>query len=121
MNITIIGGGSFGTSMAQQLAVNNKNNINLLFKNKSDADLFNKSRINKAYFPNRQLRDNICGTYDYESVKSAEVIFIAVPAKNVKEVTQSLKPYLQKDTLIINLTKGLYEKGKTVVEFIQEQ
>lgn len=121
MNIVIIGAGSFGTSIAQQLSINEKISIKLLFQSRKEAELFNHTRINQSYFPNRQLRENIYGVNDYKNIETAEVIFIAVPAKNVKEVAQSLKPYLQKHTLIINLTKGLYKKGETVVEFLQKQ
>lgn len=121
MNILIIGGGSFGTAMAQELSANKKNRIQLLFRKKEASFSFNKLKMNQPYFPNRPLDDSIEGVYDWSKVKEADVIFLAVPAKNIADITQSLKPYLQKETMIINLAKGIFENGNTLVEYLNAE
>src|SRR5699024_4279490 len=116
MKILIIGGGSFGTAMAQELASNKQNKIQLLFKKQEEAEAFNSSKINQTYFPNRPLDHGIEGLYQSEKITKAEVIFIAVPAKNIPEVARLIKPYLQSETMVVNLAKGIFENGQTLVE-----
>ncbi len=120
MKILIIGGGSFGTAMAHELASNPDHEIYLLFKGKKAAEAFNQTKINADYFPNRLLDPAITAASDWEIATQAQVIFIAVPAKNVEEVTISLKPYLKPKTLLVNLAKGIFENGLTLVEFMTE-
>lgn len=121
MKILILGAGSFGTAMAQELASNKKLNIQLLFRNKSEAEAFNLKKINQAYFPNRPLDESITGISDWQEVEKADVIFIAVPAKKIPEIAQAIKAYLQPETLVVNLAKGIFENGETLVDFLRKQ
>jgi len=121
MKILIIGGGSFGTAMAQELASNKQNKIQLLFKKQEEAEAFNSSKINQTYFPNRPLDPGIEGLYQSEKITKAEVIFIAVPAKNIPEVARLIKPYLQSETMVVNLAKGIFENGQTLVEYLNQE
>lgn len=121
MKILIIGGGSFGTAMAQELASNRNLNIRLLFKTQIEADSFNAAKINQTYFPNRPMDETIIGVFDWHEVKDADAVFIAVPAKNIPEVAKSIRTYLQPNTLVVNLAKGIFENGETLVEYLEKE
>lgn len=121
MNITIIGAGSFGTAMAQELATNSSNKITLFFQDKAQARKFKQTQINENYYPNRQLDPVIKASPDWTVVKQAEIVFLAVPTKSFEDVVQSINPYLQDDTLLVNLAKGIYTGGRTLVDFLKEQ
>lgn len=121
MKILIVGGGSFGTAMAHELASNPDHEIYLLFKEKEAAEAFNHSKINADYFPNRLLAPSIKGISNWDTAATVEVLFVAVPAKNLTAVTKSLQPHLQPETLLVNLAKGIHEDGRTLVEFMTEE
>jgi len=118
MKIVIIGAGSFGTAIAQQLAANTDNDIVLLFRDKERANIFKQTRINKKYFPNIQLASTINGTSDWKVISDADIVFIAIPAKNVEQVIKEIRQHLNQKTLLVNLVKGIYEENKTIVDFL---
>lgn len=121
MKIVIIGGGSFGTALAEELATQVKNEIVILFRDKTAVTNFNVSHINEKYFPNRKLATALQASADWAVISKANVVFIAVPAKNIKEVSQSIKPHLKTKALLVNLSKGILDNGQTIVEFLKEE
>ena len=58
-NIAIIGAGTFGTAVAQQLLLNKKNNVYLVLRTKKQSKQINKKNIKKKYFANFKLNKRI--------------------------------------------------------------
>lgn len=121
MKILVLGAGSFGTAIAQQLAVNPENEIEIFFREAAAANIFNTHKINEKYFPNYRINQAVSAVYNPEEIQKARVVLLAVPAKNMKRVCVTLKPFLSKDTLLVNLSKGIYKGGLTLVEFLKRE
>src|SRR5699024_5275747 len=51
----------------------------------------------------------------------AEVIFLAIPASKIPEIINSIRPHLKPETSLVNLAKGIYKDGKTLVDFLIEE
>ena len=119
MKICIIGAGSFGTAMANQLSNNLLNKLILFSKNQQQIIEINETNRNTKYYPNKVLNKNIKATSDKNEVLKADVVFIAVPSTEIKNII-NLKNFINKNSLIINLSKGIFEEGKTIVEFLKE-
>ncbi|MEO6950160.1 MAG: NAD(P)H-dependent glycerol-3-phosphate dehydrogenase [Ginsengibacter sp.] len=120
MNIIVFGGGSFGTAIAHQLSFNIDNNVTILLRNEKTRDEINEMNTNSNYFLNRMLNKSVRATTDFSIIKEADLLLIAIPTKSMNGVLKDVKNYLRKQTLIVNTSKGLYQHGKTIVEFLRE-
>lgn len=120
MKIVIIGGGSFGTAFASQLSSCKKNKITLLVRDKNTSNEINNFHLNSKYFPNKKLNENIFASVEYSILEHADLVFIAIPTKEIANVINPLKKYLPKDTLLVNMAKGILENGQTIVEYLEE-
>lgn len=121
MQIVILGAGSFGTAVANQLAFNPHNKITLLVRDREMERQINEQHVNSKYFPRRQLHQGLIATMDYSVIASADLLLLAVPSKAMKAVAAKIKPHLSSKLVIVNMAKGLMENGNTIVEYLQEE
>ena len=121
MKIVILGGGSFGTALANQLAYNNQNEVTILLRNKQSEQEINEEHLNSRYFPKRMLHKSIKATTDFSIIRSADIFMLAIPTKNIPEVTRRVSRNIREETLVVNLAKGILDNGRTIVEFLREE
>ena len=119
MNILVLGAGTFGTAIANELSVNTENNVVLFSRNKDKVEEINNYNTNKSCFPNKHLTKFLSATSDKNEIKNADVIFIALPSSVIIENLDVLQSYFKQDVLLVNLSKGLFANGVTIVESIQ--
>ena len=119
MNITIVGGGSFGTSIGNQLANNSLNKVTLFVRNNLQAKEINELNTNKKYFPNTRLNKFLVASTDVKTIEKAEIICLALPSKRIPKIIEELKGHVDKNVLFVNLSKGFYKDGVTIVEYLQ--
>ena len=106
-NIAVIGGGSFGTAIANLMAENGHHTC-LWLRNVERAEEINTLHINSAYLPDLTLHANMRASTSFEdAVASADVVFMAVPSSSCREVARDLAPYLTSQTMLISTTKGI--------------
>ena len=72
MNIFIIGSGTFGTAIANELARNNNNNVIIYSRNEEKKNEINNLNTNKKYFPHNKLTSNLKCTTKQSDVKNAK-------------------------------------------------
>ena len=72
-NISVLGGGSWGTVLAY-LASLNGNHVNLWMRDNDLAEEINNTRINSRYLPNLDLGKNITATSQIEDIKESDLI-----------------------------------------------
>lgn len=121
MNILIIGSGLMGTAIGHCLALNSNNNVHVLVRTEKISIEINERKTNFKYFPNKSLNHRLKATTDYEEIKRADIIFIALPIHVIYEHIDNIKKYFPQNALVVNLSKGTYSNGVTVVEFLQSQ
>jgi len=121
MNILVLGAGTFGTAIANELSVNTDNKVTLFSRNQDKVNQINKFQTNKSCFPNKYLTKFLLATTDKKEIKKADVVFIALPSTVIIENLLFLQSYFNKDSLFVNLSKGLFAEGVTVVESIEEK
>ena len=119
MNILVLGAGTFGTAIANELSVNTENNVVLFSRNKDKVEEINNYNTNKSCFPNKHLTKFLSATSDKNEIKKADVVFIALPSNAIIENLLILQSYFKQDVLLVNLSKGLFANGVTIVESIQ--
>ena len=120
MNIFIIGSGTFGTAIANELSNNSDNNVILFSRSIEKVNEINNSHTNKKYFPNKKLNLSLISTGDCSDITSADIIFIALPSSVLKDALVDFKNYISPNQLLVNLSKGIYKDGNTIVDFLKE-
>lgn len=120
--ISIFGAGSWGTSLAIVLAENNHDCI-IWSHRVEQANEINELHTNKKYLPNTILPSNLRATSNLEqAVSHANVYIMAVPTKGIREVCQSMIPFMQEEKLIIHVSKGIEpDTYKRISEILREE
>ena len=120
MNIMVLGAGIFGTAIANELAVNSNNKVLLYCRRSEQADEINLYNTNKKYFPNKHLSKNLKATSDSKKISSSDIILIALPSAVLAQTLAALKLYFKKDSLLVNLSKGMLENGTNIVDYLKQ-
>ena len=107
MNVTILGAGSWGTTLAVILN-QNQHQVTCWSFDKNDVAAINKSRENIKFLPGIKLPENIEFTGDLiASVQRAEVVVVAIPSHAVRSVVSSLNLNKKEDIIWVNVAKGI--------------
>ena len=120
-NIAVLGGGSFGTVIAN-IAASNGNKVSLWVRDSEQALRINSEGANTSYHPELKLSENINASDRLEDVvKNAKIIFIATPSSIFETIVIRIKPLLTEDVQIISCTKGIKnDPFKTMTDLINE-
>lgn len=106
LKIAVLGGGSFGTAMAN-LSSKNGCQVTLWVRDKRSVKSMQKTHINKKYLPDHKLDERLQFTHDLQAaVKGKDLIFVAVPSAAFRETLQKIAPFISAQA-IVSLTKGM--------------
>ena len=109
--VAVLGGGSFGTALANIVADNGHRAV-LWLRNASAADEINTRHRNGKYLPDYALNEALHATTDLAAaVADSDVIFMAVPSKSCREVAREASTHIAPGTLLISTTKGIEADG----------
>lgn len=119
--IGIIGGGSWGTALSQ-VASTNIEEVLIYVRDQEVVESINNNSINKKYFPEVELNQNIKATNQIDDVINfAKDIIVSVPTSATRTVMEQIGSKLINDHTIISTAKGLeIETFKTNSEIIRE-
>ncbi len=109
MRITVIGAGSWGTTVAALAA---RRNPTVLWCRRPElATTINQTAENPDYLPGHRLPYGLRATADLdEAVRGCELLVMGVPSHGFRAVFESLAPSIAPDLPILSLTKGI-EQG----------
>ena len=106
--VAVIGGGSWGTALAQVL-YNNGYQVKIFDLSEKKANEINEEHIN-SYLPDVKLSEGLKATTDLtEAVKNAAAVVVVVPSHAVRKAAQGLADVLEPDTMVVSATKGIEE------------
>jgi glycerol-3-phosphate dehydrogenase (NAD(P)+) len=109
MRITVLGAGSWGTTVASLVAA--RHETMLWARNPATASEINENATNEAYLKGFTLPRSLRASADLErSVVSAQLLVMAVPSHAFRETLDALKPHVQPWIPVVSLTKG-FEQG----------
>ena len=105
--IAVIGGGSFGTAIANLLAENGHATC-LLLRDERRAEEINTHHVNSAYLPRLHLHANMrASTAIADAVAGCDIVFMAVPSTSCREASRQLAPHIADGAILISTTKGI--------------
>ena len=106
--VAVIGGGSWGTALAQVL-YNNDYKVKIYDLSPEKVQEINQDHIN-SYLPDVKLPEDLKATTDLaEAVVGAEAVVVVVPSHAVRKAAKDIATVLEPGTLVISATKGLEE------------
>ena len=120
-HIYIIGAGSFGTAIANQLSFNTENKVCLICRGEEQEKEINKEHTNLRYFPNKTLHDSLAASASLSSLSNADIVFMALPTAALKEHIKALKKAIPQKALVVNLSKGLFKNGGNLVDYLKDK
>ncbi len=120
VKVAIIGGGSWGSTVASMVARNNQAVI--WARNTATVAEINELHTNTKYLKDVKLSPKLVATADLKvAVQDADLLILAVPSHGLRDIVLEIKSYIRSFIPVVSLTKGL-EKGtnKRMTEIITD-
>jgi glycerol-3-phosphate dehydrogenase (NAD(P)+) len=119
--IAVIGGGSWGTALANRLAVNDQDVCLWAYEAELVHEI-NETHTNSLFLPGIQLHPALscCGNLQ-ETVAGRSVILMVTPVQVMRGVLKQLIPHIESNAIIANASKGIeLETLQTVSQICTE-
>jgi glycerol-3-phosphate dehydrogenase (NAD(P)+) len=111
INVSVIGAGSWGTTVAALASVNTPT---ILWSRRAElAEQINTCHVNGDYLAAFPLPDELRATSSLEeAVTNADVLVMAVPSHGYRDVAAAAAPYVRPWIPIVTLAKGLERSSR---------
>lgn len=104
--ISVIGAGSWGTTLALVLAKKNFD-VTLWVYDPAQLTQMQSERKNPLYLPGVDLPDNLQLSGDLACAKDADFVLLVVPSQAMRQTCQRLKAHISENQILINASKGI--------------
>lgn len=118
--IGIIGGGAWGTALAQTCASAGRD-VALWAREPETVQSINENQENKIFLPGVPLNKSIVATNDLADLGECDALLIVAPTQHVRQIMTGLSASLQNETPIVLCAKGIEQKtGMLLSDVISE-
>ena len=119
--VAVLGGGSFGTVLAN-IAASNGNEVALWVRDADQALRINSEGANSTYHPELQLSNNITASDNLHTViKDSTIVLIATPSIVFETIVKRIAPLIGNKIDVISCTKGIrHNPFRTMSNIIEE-
>jgi glycerol-3-phosphate dehydrogenase (NAD(P)+) len=105
--VAVIGGGSWGTALAGRLAANGNDTLLWAYEPELVAEI-NSSHTNTPYLPGITLHPTLACTGSLEeAVAGRSILLLVTPVQVMRGVLKQLAPFIDKNAIIANASKGI--------------
>ncbi|MCG8639389.1 MAG: NAD(P)-binding domain-containing protein, partial [Desulfobacterales bacterium] len=109
--VAVVAGGSWGTALANQLAIKGYNPVKLLVIDEKWLVEINTQHTNEDFLPGVVLEKAVVATMEWEEISSADVIVLSVPSHVLREAVRKIKEQLgEKRPIFVSTVKGIEEE-----------
>ncbi len=120
-SVAVLGGGSFGTAIANIVA-DNGHKVGVWLRDSNLVEQCQLSGENVKYLPGYPLNPQIQFTNELKDLcVQAEIIFLAIPSKSFRPVLQQIKPFISPEQILISTAKGIEADGFLLMSQVIEQ
>ncbi|MGD8176431.1 NAD(P)H-dependent glycerol-3-phosphate dehydrogenase [Marinimicrobium sp. ARAG 43.8] len=121
LTVAVLGGGSFGTAIANIIA-DNGHRTYLWMRDAQSAREAQQNRENQRYLPGHPLSEGVGATSDLEeAVGRSELVFVSIPSHSFRSVTRKIAPLLRPEAMVVSTAKGIEPEGFTLMSQVLEQ
>jgi len=120
LKVGLLGGGSWGTTVASLVARNT--DVTLWARDEATVAEINEHHSNEKYLPGATLRDRVSATTSIEeAVAAVDVLVMGIPSQGFRSVLEQVKPHLRAWVPVISLTKGLeFDTRMRMTEIVKQ-
>lgn len=120
LTIGLLGGGSWGTTVAALVARNAP--IKIWARSSETVAEINDEHTNRKYLPDAVLPKRLVATNDVEeAVSNADVVVMGIPSQNFRGVLEQVKLHIRPWVPVVSLSKGLeLSTGMRMTEIINQ-
>jgi glycerol-3-phosphate dehydrogenase (NAD(P)+) len=121
--IAVLGGGSFGTVLAN-LAARNCSEVTLYVRAEDQARAMNSTRMNPNYVKDLVLDSKIRAVSTYEKVfeREQDLVIFALPSHATRQQAKVVAPFLSGSEIVLHATKGIEEQSlKRISQVLTEE
>ena len=120
MKAVVVGSGAWGTALAIQLCKNGHDVTMWTFEKELIPQMENE-RLN-IRLPGAKLPPELKISGDYACISGCKLVVMASPSFPARIVARSAAPYIDKDAVVVSITKGLEDKTqKRMSEVVAEE
>ncbi len=122
LKVTVLGGGAWGTALANHMAgLNHK--VRMWVLEASLSAIINQTHENQVFLPGVELNPNITATNKLdEALEGAQVVVITVPSQFFRGIISQALPYLKPSQALVSCAKGVEAKsGFTMGEIVLDE
>ncbi len=118
--IAVIGGGAWGTALADLLARKGEVESVTLWAREPEVMVnINREHVNHMFFPGAALAHTLRASGDLaETVRGADVVVSSAPSFAVREVMTRAAPALTSGALVVSVSKGLEPERLTTLSCV---
>ena len=110
--ISIIGGGAWGTGLAIVLGRKGTHRVRLWAHETDVCDSITQQHVNERFLPGRRLPESVSASNDLAAVlDGAQIIVSVMPSQHCRTLFERMRPFIPHDALIVSATKGLEESS----------
>jgi glycerol-3-phosphate dehydrogenase (NAD(P)+) len=117
VNIGVIGGGAWGTTIAKLLSEKNPN-VLLWAKETQVKESIEKNRINKIFLNNIVLPKSLNITNSIYEMETSDFLFVVTPTQYIESTLSPIKKTIKKNCIIVNCSKGIEIKSSALISDI---
>jgi glycerol-3-phosphate dehydrogenase (NAD(P)+) len=119
-SVSIVGGGAWGTALAQTLA-HNGTTVTLWAREPDVVEDINARHVNRVFLPGVELNHAIRATGEIAAVANANVVLAVVPAQHLRSVAGKLAQHMSTNTPVVICSKGIEQQsGKFMGDVLEE-
>ncbi len=120
LNIGLLGGGSWGSSVA---SITSRNAPTRMWaRDPNTVNDINKFHRNEKYLPGFKLHESLRASKSIKkTIKNVDVVIMAIPSHSFRQVLEDARPHIRPWVPIVSLTKGLEQGTKMRMTEIIEQ
>jgi glycerol-3-phosphate dehydrogenase (NAD(P)+) len=107
MRIAVIGAGSWGTALSM-VAGRAGHEVRLWSRNDLVVEQINRDRVNSLYLAPHKLPAQVSAMREAElALHEAEIVLLSSPSHAVREVLESVKPFVDEKMIFVSAAKGI--------------
>lgn len=117
--VVFIGSGAIASSLGNILAKNDIQ-VKLLSIEEEVVNSINETHINPKYFPSFRLHPALKASTDKTVLKTADLIFLAIPSNAVVDYVKNNKDFLNPKAILVNLAKGFGSESALIPDCLEK-
>lgn len=120
-NLGVIGAGSWGIALSVVLA-DNGHDVKVWSLIEDEVRMLSETHEHKDKLPGVIIPDSVTFTTDFnEAINGKEMVVLAVPSVFIRSTAKQMAEFVEKDQLIVVVSKGIEEDTLMILSDIVEQ